>query len=140
MRTVMVSMVSLIFIASNASAQQVYKCVRGSEVSYQSAACDETQKIVRQWNATPEPTTDGLRQRQQKSQRDRPETVRLSHAAGTGRTRSVGNQRNPTGRKSSMSRCDAAKARRAAKLESIGLKRTFDLLRKLDDAVNAACK
>ena len=39
-----------------------------------------------------------------------------------------------------MSRCDAAKARREAKLKSVGLKRTFDLLRKLDDATNEACK
>jgi hypothetical protein len=39
-----------------------------------------------------------------------------------------------------MSRCDAAKARREAKLKAVGLKRTFDLLRKLDDAVNEACK
>jgi hypothetical protein len=39
-----------------------------------------------------------------------------------------------------MSRCDTAKARREAKLKAVGLKRTFDLLRKLDDAVNEACK
>lgn len=140
MRVVILSFV--FFTACTANAQQVYKCVSGSEVSYQSAACDGTQKIVRQWNAPPEPepTADELRQRQLKSQRDRAESVQLSHAAGTYRTGSTSNQRNPGSRKSSMSPCDTAKARREAKLKSVGLKRTFDLLRKLDDAVNEACK
>lgn len=132
----------IVFIAFNVSAQQVYKCVRGSEVSYQSTACDGTQKVARQWDAPPEPepTTDELRQRQLKSQRDSAESAQLSRAAGTNRKRYASNQRESGSRKSSMSRCDAAKARREAKLKSVGLKRTFDLLRKLDDAVNEACK
>lgn len=141
MRAVMMPLI--FFIVSNASAQQVYKCVRGSEVSYQSAACDGTQKVARQWDATPqaEPTADELRQRRLKSQHDRTESAQLSRAAGTSRKRSASNQRESSGtRKSSVSRCDTAKARREAKLKSIGLKRTFDLLRKLDDAVNEACK
>ena len=140
MRAVMVPLI--FFIASNASAQQVYKCVRGSEVSYQSAACDGTQKVVRQWDATPEPepTIDELRQRQLKSHRGSAESIQPSRAAGTGRKRSASNQRESGSRKPSVSRCDAAKARREAKLKSVGLKRTFDLLRKLDDTVNEACK
>jgi hypothetical protein len=141
MRAVMMPLI--FFIASNASAQQqVYKCVRGSEVSYQSAACDGTQKVARQWDATPqpEPTADELRQRQLKSQRDYIESAQLSRAAGSGRKRFANNQRESGSGKSSVSRCDAAKARRETKLKSVGLKRTFDLLRKLDDAVNEACK
>ena len=126
---------SLIFFAvSTASAQQVYKCVNGSEVSYQSAACDGTWKAAKQWDATPEPlepTTDGFRQRQPESR---------GSATSTNRQRSASNRRNPGSRKPKTSRCDAARARREAKLESVGLKRTFDLLRKLDDAVNEACK
>lgn len=135
--------VSLIYlIASNAGAQQqVYKCVRGNEVSYQSAACDGTQKVARKWEATPDPrpTADELRQRQSGIQRDR-EPAQSSRAAGEGRQRSGRNPRSPGSRKSGLSRCDAAKARREAKLQSVGLKRTFDLLRRLDDAVNEACK
>jgi len=38
------------------------------------------------------------------------------------------------------SRCQAAKSKREAKLRAVGLKRTFDLLRKLDEAVYAACR
>lgn len=140
MRVVILSFI--FFTACTANAQQVYKCVSGSEVSYQSAACNGTQKIVRQWEATPEPepTADEPRQRQLKSQRDHAESAQLGRAAGTYRTRSTSSQRNSRSRKSSMSPCDNAKARREAKLRSVGLKRTFDLLRKLDDAVNEACK
>lgn len=140
MRVVLLSFV--FFAASAANAQQVYKCLNGSEVSYQSAACSGTWKVARQWDATPEPepTADELRQLQLKSRRDRTQSAQPSRAAGTYRTRSASNQRNSGGRKSSMSRCEAAKARREEKLESVGLKRTFDLLRKLDDAVNEACK
>jgi hypothetical protein len=132
----------ILFIASNASAQQVYKCVRGNEVSYQSTACDGTQKVVRQWDATPEPepTSDELRQRQLKSQRGSAQSAQLSRAAGSGRKRYASNHRESWSRKPGVSRCDAAKARREAKLKSVGLKRTFDLLRKLDDIVNEACK
>lgn len=140
MRVVILSFI--FFTASAASAQQVYKCVSDSEVSYQSAACDATQKVAKQWDATPEPepTVDELRQRRLKIQRDRAESAQLSRAAGTERARSGSSRQNTGSRRSSMSHCDAAKARREAKLESAGLKRTFDLLRKLDDAVNEACK
>lgn len=130
----------IFFAASAANAQQVYKCVNGSEVSYQSAACYGTWKVARQWDATPEPAADQLRQHQPKSQRKRTESAQPSRTAGTDRTRSASNQRSAGSRKSSLSRCDAAKARREAKLKSVGLKRTFDLLRKLDDTVNEACK
>lgn len=37
-------------------------------------------------------------------------------------------------------RCERAKAKREAALERAGLKRTFDLLRRLDDEVHAACR
>lgn len=135
------AILSLIFFASTTSAQQVYKCVNGSEVSYQSAACDGTWKAAKQWDATPEPepTTNGLGQRPPESQRNRAQSAQLN-ATNTKRPRSTSSRRNAGSRKPSMSRCDAAKARREAKLKSVGLKRTFDLLRKLDDSVNEACK
>lgn len=140
MRVVFLSFV--FFAASTANAQQVYKCVNGSEVSYQSAACHGTWKVARQWDATPEPepTADQIRQHQLESQRNRTEFKQPSRTAGTDRTRSASHQRSAGRRKSSLSGCDAARARRDAKLKSVGLKRTFDLLRKLDDAVNEACK
>lgn len=136
--------VLFMILVAPAKAQQVYKCVKGKDVSYQSAPCDATQTVARQWDATPEsgPSDEHLRQRERQlpGQRERVESARPSRVAGTQRIRSANNQRNPNSGKHSMSRCDTAKSRREAKLKAVGLKRTFDLLRKLDDAVNDACK
>lgn len=124
------------------NAQQVYKCVKGKDVSYQSAPCDSTQTTAKQWNATPEPepTAAEIAQREAKRKQDANESAQLSRAAGTHRTRATGRASNRITVSAADARCNAAKERRARKLESVGLKRTFDLLRKLDDAVNRACK
>ncbi|MEP6907922.1 MAG: hypothetical protein ABI858_08100 [Pseudoxanthomonas sp.] len=116
---------------TTAQAQQVYKCVEGADVAYQSQPCSTTQRTLRQWDATPD----------------------TESAAGTvtlSKTKSS-TSRTPSSRRPSRSntqtktdpadaRCSKAKARREAKLKAVGLKRTFDLLRKLDDAVYAACR
>ncbi|MEO8364871.1 MAG: DUF4124 domain-containing protein [Pseudoxanthomonas sp.] len=132
----------MILVAPAVTAQQVYKCVGDKQVSYQSAPCGPTQVVARQWDAAPglAPSTDEPRQRQLKSQRDRTGTAQLNSAARTDRVRSTSSRRNAGSQGPNLSRCDAAKGRREAKLNSVGLKRTFDLLRKLDDAVNLACK
>lgn len=135
-------LLSMFLLAPAGNAQQVYKCVKGKDVSYQSAPCDVTQKVARQWDATPElePSAAELRQRQLKSGRERAESARMGHATGTDHPRSMRSQRKSGRNGPTVSRCDAAKARREAKWKAVGLKRTFDLLRKLDDAVNEACK
>jgi len=125
-----------------ASAQQVYKCVKGKDVSYQSAPCGPTQTVARQWDATPdpEPTADQIAQREATRKQGAAESAQLRRAAGTNQTRSTGRSSNRTSISAADARCNAAKERRANKLEAVGLKRTFDLLRKLDDAVHSACK
>lgn len=125
-----------------ANAQQVYKCVKGKDVSYQSAPCDPTHIVARQWDATPdpEPTADEIAQREARRKQDAAESAQLKRAAGTHQTRSSGRSSRRTTASAADARCNAAKERRARKLESVGLKRTFDLLRKLDDAVHSACK
>ena len=131
-----------LFFPTAANAQQVYKCVRGKDVSYQSAACDATHTVVKQWDATPdpEPTTAEIAQREARRKQDATESAQLRRAAGANRTRSTSRNSNRTSISTADARCNAAKDRRARKLESVGLKRTFDLLRKLDDAVHSACK
>lgn len=124
----------MLLLAPAIDAQQIYKCVRDREVSYQSAPCDRTQNLVRQWDATPE------REPTARDPDDRVDSARPRRVAGTHRARSTSNQRNTETRKPSLSRCDAAKARRETKLKAVGLKRTYDLLSKLDDVVNEACK
>ena len=132
----------LLFIAPAGNAQQVHKCMKGKEVSYQSAACDASQTLVKQWDATPEPEPSAveLGHDQAKHRQEDVKSTQFGRAASARRTRSA----NWAGKKSPINaadkRCDAAKARREAKLISVGLKRTFDLLRKLDDAVHEACK
>ena len=124
------------FIVPTGNAQQIHKCVKGREVSYQSAPCDASQSLVKQWDATPEPELEHSQAKRRQSE----ETARAGRTASKGRASS----RSRISRNSPVSaadkRCNAAKARREAKLASTGLKRTFDLLRKLDDAVHEACK
>jgi hypothetical protein len=125
-----------------ASAQQVYKCVKGKDVSYQSAPCDASHTVAKQWDATPdpEPTPDQVAQREARSKQDAAESARLRRAAGTDRPRVSTRSSSRSSISAADARCKAAKERRARKLESVGLKRTFDLLRKLDDDVHNACK
>lgn len=124
------------------NAQQVHKCVKGQDVAYQSAPCDPTQTTAKQWDATPdpEPTAGEIAQREARRKQRAQESAELRRAAGTDRTRTGGRTSNRTTVSAADARCSAAKERRARKLESVGLKRTFDLLRALDDAVHNACK
>lgn len=124
------------------NAQQVYKCVKGKDVSYQSAPCAASHTVAKQWDATPdpEPTAEEVSQREARRKQDAAESAQLRRAAGTNRTRSTGRRSGRTAVSAADARCNAAKDARARKLEAVGLRRTFDLLRKLDDAVNSACK
>lgn len=121
-------------IAPLANAQQVYKCAKGRDVSYQSAPCDGTQTLVKRWEAAPAPEPAAIESGHRQPQRRRSEGNSRSSRPGGSRARTTSSI------DAAGSRCRAAKARREAKLISVGLKRTFDLLRKLDDAVHEACK
>lgn len=124
----------IFFIAPLANAQQVYKCAKGRDVSYQSAPCDGTQTLVKRWEAAPEPEPPAIESGHRQPQRRRSEGDSRPPRSGGSRTRTTSSIDD------AGNRCRAAKARREAKLASVGLKRTFDLLRKLDDAVHQACK
>ena len=132
----------LFFIAPAGHAQQIHKCVKGREVSYQSAACDATQRLVKHWDAVPEsdPAAVELSPPQAERRRREAKSAQAGRAASEGRARSGSRSGKRSPINAADKRCNAAKARREAKLVSVGLKRTFDLLRKLDDAVHEACK
>lgn len=125
----------LLLIAAPGKAQ-VYKCAKGKEVSYQSAPCDRTQSLVKQWLASSEqaPSTAELLPRQATPRQHETDSKPIKRAR-SGRRREAVSSASAAG-----TRCKAAQARRDAKLISVGLKRTFDLLRKLDDAVHEACR
>ena len=126
--------------AFSAHAQQVHKCVDGrGSVAYQSQPCAAAQTTARTWEAQPDPVSDRpavpVAEPRRSMQNAYPKTKsRRSKAVGaSGASIPVENSGNSRA-------CEAAKATRVRTLERVGLKRTFELLRRLDDAVNRACK
>ena len=113
---------------THAAAQNVYKCVAAGVVSYQSAPCEHGAREMARWDAPPDPPSrvhqpaSGLERRASE-----PRTTR------TGTAHIARNAVKP-------SACEAAKANRDRTLERVGLKRTFDLLSRLDEQVRNACR
>ena len=131
---------AMLSLAFSAHAQQVHKCVdRRGNVAYQSQPCAAAQTTARTWEAQPDPVSDRpavpVAEPRRSMQNAYPKTKsRRSKAVGaSGASIPVENSGNSRA-------CEAAKATRVRTLERVGLKRTFELLRRLDDAVNRACK
>ncbi len=127
--------------SGHATAQAVHKCVAaGGEVSYQSHSCAGLSREAQRWNAPPDPppSTEQLASRALLRERGRAESEFLSRRAGTD-TRDGGNARAIRA-VSRPSACEAAKTSREKTLERAGLKRTYDLLSRLDEQVRKACR
>lgn len=112
----------------------IYKCLgsKGASV-YQNAPCDPGQRTasVRAYEAKPEDPVLTARTaaiRQEMDRRNR----------SSGRTTSA--RTGSTHRVSGPTPCQAAKAKREAVLKQVGLKRTYDLLSRLDTEVWEVCK
>lgn len=86
--------------------------------------------MLKQWDATPAPAKPVTKLAVAK-----PESVSRPTRSASARNRSTRPRIDPA-----EARCRAARSRRETKLQAVGLKRTFDLLRKLDDAVHMACR
>ena len=122
------------------SAQTVQKCVgRDGHITITSGACPDGQRQAASYDATPEVMTPEraaeLERRRQQDDANSRYLQSLAPRAGGSvpgyrTTRGTGNRHG----------CDTAKARRDATLRRVGLKRTHDLLRRLDDQVYEACK
>lgn len=118
-----------------ASAQTVQKCVDAAgHVTLTSTECGAGHQLVASYDAVPEPvpvTAVGP-------------AVRKPGAAGRSRGAAAPARRVSRGAgsrtRAKPDACDAARARREKTLQRVGLKRNFDLLRKLDDEVWAACR
>ena len=134
-RALLVLAVSL--AATPALAQVVSKCPdgKGGHV-YQSDPCQHGQ-AVRQYDTA--------------AVRDSPERIRRIQAEDRQRAAALA-ARSPAARGSGVSivqasgvtqqqaRCNAAKAYRQRELDRLGLRRTYDTLRTLNDYVNRECK
>lgn len=134
----------LLFLAiamvSDASAQHVYKCVEGKEISYQSEPCATAKAITKIWQATPDRQVpvDEQWQRYYANKKIESDRQAMRQRAATISGRSVSG-----GTSISMQQgagCATAKQYRQAALDAAGINRTHDLLRRLDDAVYEACK
>lgn len=106
----------------------VYRCVdRAGAVSLQSQPCGPDQRTTRVVAAPPE--VEPIRPRQAIRQ------IRTAQIAYN--TVEFPQQDALAGRKAA---CAAARRQRESILEQVGLKRTYDLLQRLDEMVNGACK
>ena len=131
---------AMLMLAFDTHAQQVHKCVdRNGNVAYQSDPCSQVQTTARTWEARPDPVPDrpSLPVAAQRAPAGNvylsTKTGRASKGRTTGASIPVENAGNSRA-------CLTAKATRDRTLERVGLKRTFDLLRRLDEAVQRACK
>ena len=126
--------------SASASAQQVYKCVKGKDVSYQSSPCEASARVEKQWDAVPEAPPDNaeLWRRFHARKQGEADSAYLRSLAGRARTGS--GQGAAIGTTQSDSACVAAKRHRQSILDQVGINRTHDLLRSLDQQVNQACK
>lgn len=118
-----------------AHAQTVQKCIGAQgQITLTSGACGAGERLAARYDAAPEPVPTVA-----VVPADRPATAAPSRARG-----SVAGARRARGgaarARTKPDACQAARARRDRTLQRVGLKRTFDLLRKLDDEVWAACR
>lgn len=118
-------------VSGTVSAQQVYKCVDGKEVSYQSDPCPG--QAAKAWDAAP--VAGPSNAEQWRLYRMKQELGRR-YASDRAARESGYSIPGP----SSSNACESAKRSRAAVYEAAGTKRTFALSSAYDNAVHDACK
>lgn len=131
-----------LLLASSLHAQTLYKCVsKSGGTSFQQQPCPAKSRVARTIYTQPVPpmTAVQLRQLKRKKQQDRAESAYLSHLAGTDVAPAPLRWSNSTYSETRASRCAAAKAFRDQQERQLGLKRNYDILRALQQPVNAAC-
>ena len=124
-----------------ASAQIVYKCIDWKGHStYQSQPCPSQSRNEKAWVAVPDPVLTDAQIRQRASVTQAQSARDAYDRQNYGSAPAPVAARIPTQYAKDDARCENAKAHRKAILDSVGLRRTYDLLQRLDDEVNRACK
>ena len=134
--------VALLALVPEVGAQALYKCVApDGATSYQSSPCAAGAHTVRTLVVFPEPERAAADQARhaEKLRRQREAARYLSSLAGTDRPATNRSVRKPPP-DPRRGRCEAARRQREETLRRVGLKRTFDLLRRLDEGVYEACR
>jgi len=131
-------------LAAPAAAQQIYKCVTKAGTEYQSTPCTNGD-AAKVWAVEVAPRSQGvieneqrldnLRQQNAAAIAPRPAPTRpvYNNGGGGGRLHHISQYKDPDA-------CEAAKAERARVYEAVGLHRSFELSRRMDDKVWSACK
>ena len=120
----------------------LYKCVSpAGAVSIQQEPCTGKDKTAWRRDAPPEYVSpdEQARRNQERLQHDE-DARELSRRAGTDQQQSyITTYQQLDHRSIQQSACQQAKSNRDAVLKQVGLRRTYDLLRSLNDAVFEAC-
>lgn len=139
-------MVSVAPLAWGQQAGELRKCVSpGGAETFQQQPCPTGSRQVasRHYVSEPAPTAEQERARAARDRAARAESAELSRRAGTaGRYRASGGAgalHRVTIAKDDKA-CQRARRHRDETLERVGLKRTYDLLRTLNDEVARACR
>lgn len=123
----------LVAFCPAANAQQVYKCVSGKDVSYQSSPC--AGPAAKTWDAVPVPEPSNAEQWRQYRIRQE-----LQRRYASDRAATAAHVPTPMPGNKSPDACAAAKAQQQEVLAAAGIRRTHDLLRALDEQVTRACR
>lgn len=120
-----------------AGAQQVYKCVKGSDVAYQSAPCEDGRTEERSWaHGSYQPPQQAdlqrIRETQQATARRDKRTSRSSPKRRVAAATKAG--------KSTIGRCQEAKDHRDRELYKLGPRKSIEDLRSWDGYIAEACK
>lgn len=116
---------AILLLASTAHAQVVYRCAaNGKPVSFQSEPCAPGARMTNVIDAPP----------------DRRPPRAIQGPVYSQEQQSGPQWSAPTEQDRQREKCNKAKADREDTLNSVGLRRTFDLVSSLDAKVTAACK
>lgn len=127
----------LLLLAGPAYSQTVYKCRDASgEPVYQSFPCGGTKPAEKVWTGTYKPPTA---QELRRFEENRRYWARQRSGGQASSAYYYETPAKPTERDLKKRRCAVAKQSRAQQLERLGLRRTFDDLRRLDTMVYNAC-
>lgn len=115
----------------------VVKCLdAGGQIIFTSTGCPDGTRLAATYEAEPDAVLTPAARRGRTRNEATPTAAPRPRARSAPRTAGPrsGSKRDPA-----RARCQAARDKRDRTLERVGLKRTFDLLRRLDDEVRAAC-
>lgn len=131
------------FVAANpARAQTVQKCVApAGQITLTSSECGAGERLVARYDAVPvsEPTPATAAVPSVRQPGAVPGRGRVS-ASASAATAKHGVRRGTSRSRKAPDACQSARAKRDTTLQRVGLKRNFDLLRKLDDEIWSACR